>query len=203
MPPEDFVQSASRRRLFFDSKGNPRNVTNSKGKKRRPSSKEMSEVLKTNDALFLDFVQRCLTWDPTKRMTPDEGLQHQWILEGNFNKIRPRTRPTVKRATDASAHSENSNDSSYKKQNSNKATKPAPTANDKLKQERSGAGSKMAPAERLRPIGASAEEEVCEHNVSNKQQDGERPVHIIIRSQEDSGSREDSEEPAQCFPPIM
>lgn len=203
MPPDDFVQSASRKRLFFDSKGNPRNVTNSKGKKRRPSSKELSEVLKTNDALFLDFIQRCLTWDPTKRMTPDEGLLHQWILEGNFNKVRPRTRPTVKRATDASTHSESSNDNSYKKQNSNKSTKPGTTANDKLKQEGSAAGSKMAPAERMRPIGASAEEEVCEHNASNKQQEGERPVHIIIRSQEDVCSREDSEEPAQCLPPIM
>lgn len=200
MPPNDFVQSASRRRLFFDSKGNPRNITNSKGKKRRPSSKELSEVLKTNDALFLDFIQRCLTWDPTKRMTPDEGLQHQWILEGNFNKVRPRTRPTVKKATDSTTKNESSNDSNYKKQNS---SKPANTANDKFKQESSAAGSKMAPAERLRPIGASAEEEVCEHNASNKQQEGERPVHIIIRSQEDVSSREDSEEPAQCLPPIM
>lgn len=199
MPPNDFVQSASRRRLFFDSKGNPRNITNSKGKKRRPSSKELSEVLKTNDALFLDFVQRCLTWDPTKRMTPDDGLQHQWILEGNFNKIRPRTRPTVKRATDSSTNNGSSSDNSYKKQNSNKT---ATTANDKLKQDRSAAGSKMAP-ERLRPIGASAEEEVCEHEASNKQQEGERPVHIIIRSQEEGSSREDSEEPAQCLPPIM
>uniref|UniRef100_A0A8C6WN65 dual-specificity kinase n=1 Tax=Neogobius melanostomus TaxID=47308 RepID=A0A8C6WN65_9GOBI len=176
------------------------NITNSKGKKRRPGSRELSEVLKTNDALFLDFIQRCLTWDPTKRMTPDEGLQHQWILEGNFNKVRPRARPTVKKATDISANNESSSDNSYRKHNSNK---PATTANDKLKQESLAAGSKMAPAERLRPIGASAEEEVCEHNASNKQQEGERPVHIIIRSQEDVSSREDSEEPAQCLPPIM
>lgn len=200
MPPNDFVQSASRRRLFFDSKGNPRNVTNSKGKKRRPSSKELSEVLKTNDALFLDFIQRCLTWDPTKRMTPDEGLQHQWILEGNFNKVRPRTRPTVKKTTDSSVNNESCNENNYKKQSSNK---PAPTANDKMKQESSAAGSKMASAERLRPIGASAEEEVCEHNASNKLQEGERPVHIIIRSQDEVSSREDSEEPVQSLPPIV
>lgn len=98
MPPNDFVQSASRRRLFFgeiliiynhlyvlfyvkyvfleivitlvnlcgiicaDSKGNPRNITNSKGKKRRPSSKELSAVLKTNDAVFLDFIKCCLRY---------------------------------------------------------------------------------------------------------------------------------------------
>lgn len=45
-----------------DSKGNPRNITNSKGKKRRPNSKELSAALKTNDALFLDFIKRCLTY---------------------------------------------------------------------------------------------------------------------------------------------
>uniref|UniRef100_A0A8D3BQU1 dual-specificity kinase n=1 Tax=Scophthalmus maximus TaxID=52904 RepID=A0A8D3BQU1_SCOMX len=106
MPPNDFVQSASRRRLFFDSKGNPRNITNSKGKKRRPNSKELPAALKSNDALFLDFIKGCLTWDPTKRMTPDEGLQHEWILEGNFNKVRPRTRPVVKKASDSSTNTD-------------------------------------------------------------------------------------------------
>ena len=41
-----------------DSKGNPRSTTNSKGKKRKPNSKDLSAVLKTNDALFLDFIKR-------------------------------------------------------------------------------------------------------------------------------------------------
>uniref|UniRef100_A0A3B5L8L7 dual-specificity kinase n=1 Tax=Xiphophorus couchianus TaxID=32473 RepID=A0A3B5L8L7_9TELE len=76
------------------------NITNSKGKKRKPDSVEMSAALKTNDPLFLDFIQRCLAWDPAKRMTPDEGLQHQWILEGNFNKVRSRTKPTAKRGAE-------------------------------------------------------------------------------------------------------
>lgn len=26
--------------------------------------------------------QRCLEWDPEKRLTPDEAIRHQWILEG-------------------------------------------------------------------------------------------------------------------------
>lgn len=48
--------------LITDSKGNPRNVTNSKGKKRIPNSKELSTALKTTDPLFLDFIKRCLTY---------------------------------------------------------------------------------------------------------------------------------------------
>nr|XP_046250828.1 dual specificity tyrosine-phosphorylation-regulated kinase 4 isoform X2 [Scatophagus argus] len=200
MPPNDFVQSASRRRLFFDSKGNPRNITNSKGKKRRPNSKELSAALKTNDALFLDFIKRCLTWDPTKRMTPDEGLQHEWILEGNFNKVRPRTKPAVKKASDSST----STDNSTERVGSESST------TDKLKSDSTVTGTKMASTERLRPIGASAEEELRENegkfSTDTKQQEGggERPVHIIIKPQEEVGTeRKDSQEPSQCLPPII
>ncbi|XP_017274339.1 dual specificity tyrosine-phosphorylation-regulated kinase 4 isoform X3 [Kryptolebias marmoratus] len=191
MPPNDFIQSASRRKLFFDSKGNPRNVTNSKGKKRKPSSIELSAALKTNDPSFLDFILRCLDWDPTKRMTPDEGLQHQWILEGNFNKVRSRTKPAVKKTTDSSTNTD-------KQVNSKPAEK---SSKDKLKRDGSSAGTKMVSVERLRPIGASAEEEVCEGEVIITQQQegsGERPIHIIIKPQEEmSSERKDSQEPPQ------
>uniref|UniRef100_A0A8D3AJL3 dual-specificity kinase n=1 Tax=Scophthalmus maximus TaxID=52904 RepID=A0A8D3AJL3_SCOMX len=203
MPPNDFVQSASRRRLFFDSKGNPRNITNSKGKKRRPNSKELPAALKSNDALFLDFIKGCLTWDPTKRMTPDEGLQHEWILEGNFNKVRPRTRPVVKKASDSSTNTDRQIISKPERVSSETNT------NDKLKRDVSESGTKTAPAERLRPIGASAEEEVCEGDgklstETIQQGGGVRPVHIIIKPQEEVGTeRKDSQEPSQCLPPIM
>ncbi|XP_077371665.1 dual specificity tyrosine-phosphorylation-regulated kinase 4-like isoform X4 [Festucalex cinctus] len=202
MPPNDFVQSASRRRLFFDSKGNPRNTTNSKGKKRRPNSKELSTTLKTNDALFLDFITRCLTWDPTKRMTPDEGLQHDWILEGNFNKVKPRTKPSVKKPTESVASTERNGEYNCIKQANSKSERFISEENsdeDKLK--RHSSDKKTAPGERLRPIGASAENEVCE-SADSKIQDGglERPVHIVIKPQEEEATeRQDM----KCLPPII
>uniref|UniRef100_A0A1A7XKM4 dual-specificity kinase n=2 Tax=Iconisemion striatum TaxID=60296 RepID=A0A1A7XKM4_9TELE len=194
MPPNDFVQSASRRKLFFDSKGNPRNITNSKGKKRKPSSIELSAALKNNDPLFLDFIQRCLAWDPTKRMTPDEGLQHQWILDGNFNKVRSRTKPTVKKTTDSSTNTEKQvNGKPAEKTSSENSSK------DKLKRDGSASGTKMVSEERQRPIGASAEEEVCEGEGRNTQQqdvNGERPIHIIIKPQEEVGTKgKESQDP--------
>ncbi|XP_026168234.1 dual specificity tyrosine-phosphorylation-regulated kinase 4 isoform X2 [Mastacembelus armatus] len=204
MPPNDFVQSASRRRLFFDSKGNPRNITNSKGKKRRPNSKDLSAALKTNDALFLDFVKRCLTWDPTKRMTPDEGLQHEWILEGNFNKVRTRTKPTVKKTSDSSINTDR------QANNKSEMITSESNTNDKLKRDSSDRGTKMASTERLRPIGASAEEEVCENegkfSKDTKQEEvgGERPIHIIIKPQEEVDiERKDSQELSHSLPPII
>lgn len=73
------------------------------------------------------------------------------------------------------------------------------SASDKLTRDDSAAETKMAPAERLRPIGASAEEEVCENDgkfsSDAKQQGGgggERPVHIIIKPQEDSSDRKEN-----------
>ncbi|XP_066039878.1 dual specificity tyrosine-phosphorylation-regulated kinase 4 isoform X2 [Chamaea fasciata] len=81
LPPADFIQAASRRRTFFDSKGFPKIVTNSKGKKRCPDSKDLSTVLNTHDAGFLDFLKGCLMWEPSLRMTPDEAMKHAWIQE--------------------------------------------------------------------------------------------------------------------------
>uniref|UniRef100_A0A3P9M5Z0 dual-specificity kinase n=1 Tax=Oryzias latipes TaxID=8090 RepID=A0A3P9M5Z0_ORYLA len=196
MPPNDFVQSASRRKLFFDSKGNPRNITNSKGKKRRPNSKELSAALKTTDPLFLEFIKGCLTWDPTKRMTPDEGLQHQWILEGNFNRVRSRAKTTVKKTSDTSTSAD--------RQANSKSEQVSPESNSKesLRRDSSTGESKMASVERLRPIGASAEDEVCESaskfstDSEEPGSSGERSVHIVIK-QEDDTDREDSEEPTK------
>ncbi|KAJ1960959.1 serine/threonine protein kinase, CMGC, dual-specificity [Dispira parvispora] len=79
VPPGYLVDQASRRSEFFDSTGQPRPFVNSKGKKRRPGAKHLASVLKTNDKIFLDFLYRCLEWDPKHRMTPEQAVQHEWI----------------------------------------------------------------------------------------------------------------------------
>jgi dual specificity tyrosine-phosphorylation-regulated kinase 2/3/4 len=71
--------------VFFDG-SNPKIVANSKGKKRKPGSKPLAAALKTQDEQFLDFVSRCLIWDPEKRMKPDEALQHPFITDVNYLK---------------------------------------------------------------------------------------------------------------------
>ncbi|KAL1401103.1 hypothetical protein pipiens_006887 [Culex pipiens pipiens] len=60
IPPDDLINTATRRRLFFDSRGTPRCITNSKGRKRKPASKTLSQALRCNDTVFIDFVTRCL-----------------------------------------------------------------------------------------------------------------------------------------------
>ncbi|XP_071673227.1 dual specificity tyrosine-phosphorylation-regulated kinase 4 isoform X2 [Patagioenas fasciata] len=94
LPPADFIQAASRKRTFFDSKGFPKSITNSKGKKRCPDSKDLSTVLKTHDAGFLDFLKGCLMWEPALRMTPDEAMKHAWIQEPKIYRANQKTQPS-------------------------------------------------------------------------------------------------------------
>lgn len=87
-PPEKhLIEKSSRKKLFFDSLGKPRVTVSTKGRRRRPSSKTLQQALKCDDEMFLDFIARCLRWDPERRIKPDEAMQHAFITG-----IRPTAR---------------------------------------------------------------------------------------------------------------
>ncbi|XP_033888395.3 dual specificity tyrosine-phosphorylation-regulated kinase 4-like isoform X2 [Acipenser ruthenus] len=174
LPPTEFIQTASRKRLFFDSKGSPRNFTNSKGKKRCPNSKDLASVLKTNDALFLDFLRGCLMWDPAQRMTPDEAMQHEWIQEARLHKTRPKTRSVRKCIEGIPVIDSNMEQSCKKTTNSKTADKGYEKSCDRAEV----SGNVEETLERLRPIGASAEEEVWEDTAKHKT---EKPIKITLK----------------------
>ncbi|KAL4870298.1 hypothetical protein BDV12DRAFT_166100 [Aspergillus spectabilis] len=89
-PPEKhLIEKSTRKKLFFDSLGKPRITVSSKGRRRRPSSKELRQVLKCDDEAFLDFIARCLRWDPARRLTPSEALRHEFMTG---HKLAPRQR---------------------------------------------------------------------------------------------------------------
>ncbi|KAI1002830.1 DYRK-family kinase [Podosphaera aphanis] len=79
-PPEKhLIEKSTRRKLFFDSQGKPRLTVSSKGRRRRPSSKTLQQVLKCDDEAFLSFLSKCLKWDPERRMKPDDAIRHEFI----------------------------------------------------------------------------------------------------------------------------
>ncbi|TLD27849.1 Transcriptional activator protein [Venturia nashicola] len=79
-PPEKhLIEKSSRKKLFFDSMGKPRVTVSTKGRRRRPSSKTLQQALKCDDEAFLDFISRCLRWDPERRLKPDEAMQHEFV----------------------------------------------------------------------------------------------------------------------------
>lgn len=56
-------------------------MTNSKGKKRRTGSKSLSSITRCSDPKFIDFIDRCLDWDPARRMKPAKALKHPFIID--------------------------------------------------------------------------------------------------------------------------
>jgi len=86
VPDKDLVARASRRRLFFDTSGSPRPVVNSKGRRRRPGTKTLAQVLRCDDELFVDFISKCLMWDPERRIKPQPALRHPFLLAGKRSK---------------------------------------------------------------------------------------------------------------------
>jgi len=86
VPDKEFVNKSSRKKLFFETNGTPRVVVNSKGRRRRPGSKTLQQVLKSNDEDFVDFISKCLVWDPERRMKPQSALRHPFVAAGRKHK---------------------------------------------------------------------------------------------------------------------
>jgi dual specificity tyrosine-phosphorylation-regulated kinase 2/3/4 len=76
IPDSSLIELSTRRNLFFDPDENvPIPFINSRGRTRRPNTKTLSQALNNcNDLLFIDFLDKCLNWNPIARLTPLEAL---------------------------------------------------------------------------------------------------------------------------------
>ena len=87
MPNADVLSRSTRKHLFkqFDNTNNavpaPISVLTHEEKKERLRY-IMVKLREEPDPLFVDFIARCLEWDPLKRLTPDKCLQHPWVVKG-------------------------------------------------------------------------------------------------------------------------
>lgn len=118
MPPSQFIEPhvSKRAKNFFSSKGHPRYCTvttladgetvltggrSRHGKTRgAPRSKSWVAALKgCDDPLFIDFLKKCLEWEPAQRMTPAQALRHSWLRRrlprAPDNTITQRPNPPV------------------------------------------------------------------------------------------------------------
>lgn len=116
MPPQRLLDSCKRTRTFFSSRNHPRYCTVStnpdgtvqygSGRSKRgkirgpPGSKDLSKALKgCDDPLLLDFLQRCLEWDPAVRMTPPQALRHGWLRRRITTKVPEQSSASQPSAT--------------------------------------------------------------------------------------------------------
>lgn len=141
LPEKYLVDRSSRKRLFFgeqadflnssflelsclqpslpgtDSTGAPRPVVNSKGRRRRPGTKTLAQVLKSDDELFIDFIAKCLTWDPDRRLKPDPAMRRKsWrSADSRFRSLIPHFPRPLDRGVPG-PRSQSSHPSSYESQ---------------------------------------------------------------------------------------
>jgi dual specificity tyrosine-phosphorylation-regulated kinase 2/3/4 len=87
-PPPRMVEGSKRRREFFDALGRLRLLQPT-----RAGSTPLESILKTADPHLLDFLKKCLRWEPSERLTAAEGLLHPFVnmkrvmLNGKQNSV--------------------------------------------------------------------------------------------------------------------
>ncbi|KAG7486082.1 dual specificity tyrosine-phosphorylation-regulated kinase 4-like [Solea senegalensis] len=86
-PPKELLVNAPKKKNYFDCKGVPLRM---ESVMRYRTS--LTRHLASTNYHFVDFIRRCLEYDPQRRMTPEEAMHHPWILQGvNNNKSARRT----------------------------------------------------------------------------------------------------------------
>ncbi|CAG9313193.1 unnamed protein product [Blepharisma stoltei] len=119
LPPQNLLELSSRKGIFFDEEGDPYIVPNSKGKVRYPGATPLQSRIGLHDNGFLEFLERSLQWDPEVRMTPEEALNHPWILQSNKNGLANKSRPVSNRRKGRSFLSEDFTSSTFRMNVSN------------------------------------------------------------------------------------
>lgn len=103
VPDKAMISRCTRRKLFFDSMGNPRpNTINGQSasntttqsiskKKRYPNTRTLEQELKNSDQILVDFLTNFLAWNPKRRITAKKALQHEFItgVHNNTNYSSP------------------------------------------------------------------------------------------------------------------
>ncbi len=79
LPAKSLLEKCKRVSVFFDEEGQPRVLSDHKGRRRVPDTRPLSRVLGRAEPEFEDFVMQCLRWDPEERISPRDAMKHPWV----------------------------------------------------------------------------------------------------------------------------
>ena len=89
MPSQNLLARSTRKNLFSQYKEEntavpaPQNIASLSLKEREERlTYIMNKLREVPDPSFVNLIASCLEWDPLNRITPDDGLNHEWILKG-------------------------------------------------------------------------------------------------------------------------
>ena len=85
VPPSSLIGSGERSCLFFHDDNTPQIQHDTKGRRRVPGSSSIASLMgaRAVDEQLVSFVEGCVMWEPSKRMTAAEALQHPFIAGNN------------------------------------------------------------------------------------------------------------------------
>lgn len=129
VPEKSMIAQCSRRKLFFDSVGNPRPYTSSKNVTRYPGVKSLKKALKNNNDLLIDFLSQCLIWNPRNRMAPYQGLRHEFITGVPLHE---QSHPASRKPSHSSIHSNYSSNIPVYNDNTVTSTKSFSSVNSSI-----------------------------------------------------------------------
>lgn len=91
IPPKYLLDRGTRTSEFFGKSATgykPLRYTDRKGRRRMPGGRNLADACRVRNPVFVDFVSRCLAWDPADRMTPSEALQHPYV-QSKMTQVTP------------------------------------------------------------------------------------------------------------------
>ena len=80
-PPKYIIEHSPKQMLFFDENLKPYQMLDEEGNFIIPGGKRLKDIMKDAPNSFIDFISKCLKWNPFERMTPDKALLHPFIIE--------------------------------------------------------------------------------------------------------------------------
>ena len=83
-PPKYIIEHSPKQTLFFDENLMPYKMIDEDGNYIIPGGKKIKNIMKDAPKTFVDFIIKCLKWNPFERITPDKALMHPFIIE-NMN----------------------------------------------------------------------------------------------------------------------
>ncbi len=78
IPPQTLIsQSRNKSRFYYQGR---LKTLDTKMRNRRPNTRSIHRILKSNNICFENFVRKCLEIDPYNRITPSQAIKDEWIV---------------------------------------------------------------------------------------------------------------------------